>query len=285
MITGQQAFSGPSTAVVFDGILNRMPPPSASSRRTFRRDGADRQQGAPEGSRTAVSVGGGDARRPRGRAPGRPSDERPPMSGASIPASGGSVPRAAAEPLVLAAAAAAVRRALSRRRSRSPTPRGGRRHAGVVAVGQRPGFAGSRSSGRSSSRSTSRCGGHRRRSPIRPEGSAGPLGPGQSRPARAERFDRSGHGPAQQSLVQTSGLRVNQASADRRRRHQPRNTGAGRLARGRARERFARTAAPPPCSPSPRPSTTTACSTRRLPTSVRSPPNTRRLPRRPPPTC
>ena len=27
MITGQQAFSGPSTAVVFDGILNRMPPP------------------------------------------------------------------------------------------------------------------------------------------------------------------------------------------------------------------------------------------------------------------
>ena len=27
MITGQQAFAGPSTAVVFDGILNRMPPP------------------------------------------------------------------------------------------------------------------------------------------------------------------------------------------------------------------------------------------------------------------
>ena len=27
MITGQQAFSGPSTAVVFDGILNRTPPP------------------------------------------------------------------------------------------------------------------------------------------------------------------------------------------------------------------------------------------------------------------
>jgi serine/threonine protein kinase/outer membrane protein assembly factor BamD (BamD/ComL family) len=27
MLTGQQAFSGPSTAVVFDGILNRMPPP------------------------------------------------------------------------------------------------------------------------------------------------------------------------------------------------------------------------------------------------------------------
>ena len=27
MVTGQQAFSGPSTAVVFDGILNRMPPP------------------------------------------------------------------------------------------------------------------------------------------------------------------------------------------------------------------------------------------------------------------
>ena len=27
MLTGRQAFSGPSTAVVFDGILNRMPPP------------------------------------------------------------------------------------------------------------------------------------------------------------------------------------------------------------------------------------------------------------------
>ena len=27
MLTGQQAFAGPSTAVVFDGILNRMPPP------------------------------------------------------------------------------------------------------------------------------------------------------------------------------------------------------------------------------------------------------------------
>ena len=62
MITGQQAFSGPSTAVVFDGILNRMPPPvGLIASGVPPRDRADRQPGAPEGSRAPIPVGRGDA--------------------------------------------------------------------------------------------------------------------------------------------------------------------------------------------------------------------------------
>ena len=99
MITGQQAFSGPSTAVVFDGILNRMPPPVgliASDippgmerivNTALQKDREQRYQSAAEMLADLEAVRG------------RPSGRTVPISGTSIPASGSSVPRAAAEPL------------------------------------------------------------------------------------------------------------------------------------------------------------------------------------------
>ena len=88
MITGQQAFSGPSTAVVFDGILNRMPPPVGLIASDIPPE-IERivNQGAAEGSRAR------DTSRRRRCVPiwrrvrrGRESGRTPPVSAASIPA-------------------------------------------------------------------------------------------------------------------------------------------------------------------------------------------------------
>ena len=109
MITGQQAFSGPSTAVVFDGILNRMPPPVgliASGvppqierivNQALQKDREHRYQSAAE-MRSDLEV----VRH------GRESGRTAPVSAASIPAPAASVLRAAPEPLVSQQPPAAV---------------------------------------------------------------------------------------------------------------------------------------------------------------------------------
>jgi outer membrane protein assembly factor BamD (BamD/ComL family) len=98
MITGQQAFSGPSTAVVFDGILNRMPPPVgliASDvppemerivKTALHKDREQRYQSAAQMRADLEAVRG----RPSGRAWA--------VSPASNPASAARVPPAPAEP-------------------------------------------------------------------------------------------------------------------------------------------------------------------------------------------
>ena len=141
MITGQQAFSGPSTAVVFDGILNRMPPPVGliasdippeMERIVNTALQKDREQPIP--------IGRGDASPTWRRcAAGGHRDERVPVSAASIPASAASVPRAAAEPVSpITRPQPACSRSLQRR-ARCPkvtdVSRCGRRRAGAGGRG------------------------------------------------------------------------------------------------------------------------------------------------------
>jgi serine/threonine protein kinase len=58
MATGRQAFQGNTTAVVFDAILNRMPPPvSVINPDGAARARADHRQGAREGSRSSLPDG------------------------------------------------------------------------------------------------------------------------------------------------------------------------------------------------------------------------------------
>jgi outer membrane protein assembly factor BamD (BamD/ComL family) len=123
MITGQQAFTGPSTAVVFDGILNRMPPPVgliASDvppemerivKTALHKDREQRYQSAAQ-MRTDLEA-----------VRGRPSGRAWAVSAAPSPASATRVPPAPAEPVSVvqspgaARASAVVARAIPRPRT------------------------------------------------------------------------------------------------------------------------------------------------------------------------
>ncbi len=64
MATGQQSFSGATTAVVFDGILNRDPaPPSTINANDPDRARSHHLEGAREGPHAALSIGRRHARR------------------------------------------------------------------------------------------------------------------------------------------------------------------------------------------------------------------------------
>ncbi len=66
MATGRPAFTGQTSGVILDGILNRAPVRlSCSECRSASRTGSHRLQGAREGSRGALSDGIGSASRPR----------------------------------------------------------------------------------------------------------------------------------------------------------------------------------------------------------------------------
>ena len=120
MITGQQAFSGPSTAVVFDGILNRMPPPVgliASDvppemerivRTALHKNREQRYQSAAQMRADLEAVRG----RPSGRAWA--------VSPASNPASAARVPPAPAEPVSFVQSSEAVPVAPAMPRSQTP---------------------------------------------------------------------------------------------------------------------------------------------------------------------
>ena len=239
MITGQQAFSGPSTAVVFDGILNRMPPPVgliASDippgmerivNTALQKDRDQRYQSAAEMLADLEAVRG------------RPSGRTVPISGASIPASGSRVPRAAAEPVSPihspAAVPAPVAASVAPVVRRSPTPVVAGVATLVLAV-------------------VAAAAGFRwfaQQRPARPPdaraATAGGAASGQQASA-ASPDARTGPEPAGTGTTASPQRRAavprsdppDAAGTARRRR--------GRLARGRAPERFARTAAPQPCS-------------------------------------
>ena len=284
MITGQQAFSGPSTAVVFDGILNRMPPPVgliASDippgmerivNTALQKDREQRYQSAAEMRADLEAVRG------------RPSGRTVPISGASIPASGSRVPPAAAEPVSPysspAAGPAPVAASVAPVVRRSPTPVVAGLAALVLAVVAAA--AGFRWFAQQQPARPPDATGHHRRQEAASGQQASAASP-EARTGPEPAGDRGRQRRPRAIVAAGSGGREPRATTPGT--GQPaRAAGAG--AQPAAGAGFAaRTAAPQPCSRWPRPGTTTACSTRRWPISARSPPNTRRLPRRPPPTC
>ena len=237
MITGQQAFSGPSTAVVFDGILNRMPPPVgliASGvppqierivNQALQKDREHRYQSAAE-MRADLEV----VRH------GRESGRTDPVSAASIPAPAASVLRAAPEPLVSQQPPAAVVAQVPPAVSKSWTSL----VAGVaalilVAVIAAAGFRWLAQQRPQQQPREARDAAATAATPLSgQEGSAVPRGTAPE-PAGAGSGDAGGRasGPSQPTLVQPNELSgVNQASADPARAAAAGSAAPGRRAEG-----------------------------------------------------
>jgi serine/threonine protein kinase/TolA-binding protein len=122
MLTGRQAFSGPSTAVVFDGILNRMPPPITLvaddippelERIITRTLQKDRNERYPSAAELREDLGRLSRARESGRSAAASTASMPPAASDATPAitsSGAqqtataSTPRARRTPVLIAAA-------------------------------------------------------------------------------------------------------------------------------------------------------------------------------------